>query len=82
MERIIVTKEELQKLINEAISNSDELDGDVSKASAGDVTGPIESTDGCNWRIIFVRNAGSKEVREAVVRIIESFRQQYNLEDQ
>ena len=84
MEKKITTEEELRKLINEKISNSDELDGDLDlrEATVGPVFRQNKDNNGCNWKIVTLRPKVSNEVGRVVYLIVEEFKKQYNLEDQ
>jgi len=84
MEKKIATEEELRKLINQKISTSDELDGDLDlrEVRVGTVIRQEKDSNGCNWKIIWIRGEVSNEVGKVVFSIVEEFKQQYNLEDQ
>ena len=80
MERELIAKNELQQLIQDAISQSTELDGDCRDEAAGTVTWNEVDETGCNWAINY--RHGSEACRPVVGRIIDEFQRRYRITDE
>ncbi len=80
MAKEITTKEKLKNMIQERVSNSEELDGDCKEVIVNSVYWHETDENGNNWDVHSLRNATGCE--GVVNVIIAEFKQKYNLEEQ
>lgn len=79
MPRNIVSREELKSLIQQRISNGEELDGDCREVIVNSVYWHEPDETGSNWDVHSLRNAAGCE--NVVMAIVAEFKGQYNVED-
>lgn len=79
MPKNIVSKDELRELIQQRITDSDELDGDCREVIVNSVYWHEPDETGGNWDVHSLRNpVGCTDV---VRGIVSEFKEQYNIED-
>lgn len=80
MNRKLVSQDELAKVINSALQSSDLADGDCRECHVRGFYRLAEpQADGCNWEL--PSYSGPQECEAAVMAVVASIRNQYNLED-
>ncbi len=80
MTKEIATKDELKNMIQERISNSEELDGDCREVIVNSVYWHEPDETGSNWDVNSFRNARGCE--GIVNAIVADLKQTYDLEEE
>ena len=80
MTREIATKDELKKMIQGAIDQSTDLDGDCRDVIANEVCWHEADESGCNWYLHSFR--GDRSCAGVVTRIVEELRIKYRIADE
>jgi len=79
MEKTIVTADERKNMIQERISNGEELDGDCKGVIVNSVAWNETDEQGSNWYVYSARRVTGCE--DVVRAIIAEFKHKYNIED-
>lgn len=80
MTREIATKDELRQMIQDAIDQGTDLDGDCRDVVANEVYWHEADESGCNWNLHSFR--GDRSCADVVARIVGTLRTQYRISDE
>ncbi len=79
MPRQLASNEELTRMINDRLSEGNELDGDCREVRVSGVQRHEPDESGCNWNWSVYN--GPPECYEVVLAIVSDLRRQYNLSE-